>query len=138
MADVPGYRPFPANLGQGDIFRNVPFVKVNTVTPAIEHLFELGPLEVSNSSVELPGKRETVIGIRLGLGVLLNNGCDIDKPYTSHLLVAPVMRLDQLNAERQVLVRQNRFLRCFYLPELPEVFPNVQLISERLPRWRRG
>lgn len=55
------------------------------------------------------------------LGMVLNHGCDIDKPSNKYVLVIPLKVLATLPADHQDVVRQQSSIPLLFLPDVPSV-----------------
>lgn len=87
------------DVSQGDIFRDVAFVRV----------------EATGEEVTTTTARYTAL--------LLTHDCQYDKPLVDFVLMARIRRLDELTGGSQGNVRRYRTTATFYLPELPPELP---------------
>lgn len=54
-------------------------------------------------------------------GMVLNHGCDIDKPTNKYVLIVPVRVLSGFPAEQQDVIRQQSSIPQMFLPDIPSV-----------------
>lgn len=109
---------------QGDIFEGIPFLE--TVIP-------LEPLTGADVRGGIkgwvPAKHMPEVGTtskwlsqgRISRGILLNHGCDLDKPNTKRCILAVVAPIGALPPDQHDNVKGQRSIPLMYLPGVPVI-----------------
>lgn len=112
----------PNQLDQGDIFRDIAFIE--SVVPQVAlkatsmKAGAQGWMKDKVDPVEHQKAHWLATG-HLSHGLLLNHGCDIDKPNNRRCIFVPVFLLTRLPAEQHEGVVTQQSIPMLYLPDVP-------------------
>lgn len=141
------YRRPSERLGQGDIFVDLPSLRVPLGTteylrrdPASGAARVL-TVETSEGAAEpfRAAGEEGVAAIQVAHAILLTHGCELDKPTPSDVLVAVVRPLDTVPGDRRSAIRDGKVKRTLWLPEnddpyLPESYADFSRLTSVPPQ----
>ena len=119
------WKPSPSKYDQGDIFADIPFVIASKPTQFLtrQQLKGGAPGFVGSTEFKPPKSGPVQLLAQGGnhFGLLLNHGCDIDKPESSRLTFAPVSLLTNLPPDKREGVAAQRSAAMLFLPDVPSV-----------------
>jgi hypothetical protein len=116
-------------LEQGDIVESAPFAAVpspvvNLIGTSLKGGAK-GWSEYAEPKFEADKSANFLARGPLSYAMVLNHGCDIDKPTNKYLLVVPVKRLSEFPEAHQVVFRQQASIPQLYLPDIPSIGDGV-------------
>lgn len=126
----------PELLDQGDIFQDVPFAFAKSpVQPLVSTNLKGGVrgwAESAAPKVDGEGNGHFLHKGPIKHAMLLNHGCDIDKPHTKRLIVVPVLPLIAAPKEQRETIQNGGVIALFYLPDVPgigDAFADFRLMN---------
>lgn len=146
MDEAGYYQPLTEKLCQGDILKNVPHLLLRG-EPDLEvlkpdrvkgghpiHRITAYSLNSDTQHRGLHGDGGLVSAVcQVGFGMVLTQGCEIDKTEDGPLQIAIIKPLDEIQGdEARDNVRGNYVYRYFYLPEnqsMPESYVDFRRVS---------
>lgn len=113
----------PSELDQGNVFETLPFTS-HTVPPRPLISTALrggkrGWAEADSPKKDGNGACHFLHHGPFKHGMLLNHGCDVDKPHTKRLIVIPVFPLNEAPKEQRAHIQNQSVVALFYLPDVP-------------------
>lgn len=115
----------PELLDQGDIFMDVPFaLSKSPVQPLAGTSLKGGVqgwAEVKTPKLDRDGRGHFLHQGPVKHALLLNHGCDIDKPHTKRLIVIPVFPLGSAPRDQRETIQNQGMIATFYLPDVPDL-----------------
>ncbi len=110
------------DLDQGDIFPDIPFFEsVVPLQPLTGTDLRHGAHGFMRSKSMPPSEKDSdwLSKGKLALGMLLNHGCDLDKPSSKRCMLVRVGSLNLFSEEDSVHIITQRSIPMLYLPNVP-------------------
>lgn len=116
-------------LDQGDIVATMPFAAlaepaVNLISTSLKGGTR-GWAEHGTPKFDDRQRANFLAKGNFELGMILNHGCDIDKPTNKNLLLIPVRPLSGMPEAQREAVRQQKSIPLLYLPDVPNLGDHV-------------
>ena len=115
----------PEELDQGNLFEGIPFTSHREpVQPLISTTLRGGVTgwsEHAKPKLDGNGVGHFLHHGPIKHGMVLNHGCDIDKPQSKRLIVIPVFPLIAAPKEMRDHIQNQALVAMFYLPDVPDL-----------------
>ena len=113
----------PTKFDQGDIFIDVPFLLPTApIKPLIGCSLKGGVAGWAEAKTPKFDGNKMAHYLACGptrAAMIINHGCDIDKPTNRRLIAVPLALLDEIPKDQRDVVQSQGAIAQFYLPDVP-------------------
>lgn len=114
----------PKEFNQGDIFADVPFLESVHPLEPLAHTSMKGGASGWMKAKAMPGPEKLVSWRaegRMFHGILLNHGCDLDKPNNKRCQLVAVLPLSAYPEGQHDMIVDQRSIPLMFLPDVPGI-----------------